>query len=297
MADCDCAPASPPGSSGISIPDLLITVAYFSIPLQLVVAICRYPHLGRKAASFPVVILVVLFALFIFLCGAGHLLRCLNYDPTSTLFQVLNILTAAISLVTAVYLVPFAPLLLASVDRIMQSRAQSKAIVEDLYPEPNMRRRILASMSMSASNRVLGAFDAPASNNNANSRPPSVGPSVRSAGASDRCFDDEESGIIAINDAGTDSSTKNNNSSGGSRPSKRRSSGRMSITLSQLEVIDDDEDSSSSSKNNHNNEEDTSTIGCGNESKRTRGSNPENNNRNSNLRAIQNFFFPEGGMG
>ena len=125
-------------------------MAYFSIPLQLVVSIARYPHLGRKAATMtPALVLVVLFALFIFLCGTGHLLRCLHLGDT-TLFAVFNIITAAVSLITAVYLVPFVPLLLDSVDRIMATRAQSKAIVEDLYPEPTMRRRMLDSMAVSA---------------------------------------------------------------------------------------------------------------------------------------------------
>ena len=147
-------------AGGISVPDLLITVAYFSIPLQLVVAVVRYPHLGRKAATVrPALILVILFALFIFLCGTGHLLRCLHLGDT-TLFAVFNIITAAVSLITAAYLMPFTQLLLDSVDRILATRAQSKAIVEDLYPEPTMRRRMLDRM---AAESTSGGAPVPAS--------------------------------------------------------------------------------------------------------------------------------------
>jgi hypothetical protein len=58
------------------LPNLIIAVAYFSIPLQLLASLWQYPRLA--AMPYKILVLLVLFALFIFLCGTGHLLRCLE---------------------------------------------------------------------------------------------------------------------------------------------------------------------------------------------------------------------------
>ncbi|KAL7478292.1 hypothetical protein ACHAW6_004061 [Cyclotella cf. meneghiniana] len=124
----------------ISIPDLLITVAYFSIPVQILVALFKFPRLARRA-SMRVVILLVLFALFIFCCGAGHLIRSLGWSDT-TLFLVVNIFTAVVSLVTSVYLMPFVPNLLEGVDTLYVEATTTKKIVDSMYP-PTIRERLL----------------------------------------------------------------------------------------------------------------------------------------------------------
>jgi hypothetical protein len=104
--------------TSLRIDDLIITIAYFSIPLQIVVSLWKYPRL----ASMPlkILVLLVLFALFIFLCGAGHLLKCLGQQGTDA-FMYLNSLTAFISLTTALYLLPLVPNLMATIDESLQA--------------------------------------------------------------------------------------------------------------------------------------------------------------------------------
>jgi hypothetical protein len=124
----------------ISGSDLAITIAYFSIPFQILVGLCRFPRLTRRATT-RVVILLVLFALFIFLCGFGHLLRCMEYGDTP-FFRGVNILTAVVSIATAAYLMPFVPNLLDGADKLYLEATASKEIIEKLYP-PQIRQRLL----------------------------------------------------------------------------------------------------------------------------------------------------------
>lgn len=99
------------------IDDLLITIAYFSIPIQLVFSLWKYPRLTTM--PLRVFVLLILFALFIFLCGAGHLMRCLGQNTTAA-FQMLNYCTAGVSLTTALYLLPLVPNLMSLLDESMQ---------------------------------------------------------------------------------------------------------------------------------------------------------------------------------
>jgi signal transduction histidine kinase/CheY-like chemotaxis protein len=110
-------------SNMIRYDDLIITVAYFSIPLQIVVALFQYPRL--RMMPWSIVVLTVLFALFIFLCGTGHLFRCLGMNHGAG-FDALNIATAAVSLTTALYLLPLMPYLFASLDKTLEAEKESK---------------------------------------------------------------------------------------------------------------------------------------------------------------------------
>jgi len=47
--------------TGIQLPDLIITLAYFSIPMQILAALYQYPHLAKM--PMKLVILLILFAL------------------------------------------------------------------------------------------------------------------------------------------------------------------------------------------------------------------------------------------
>lgn len=78
--------------------DFAIAIAYLSIPVQILFCVYRYPRL----ASMPVgtMALVVLFILFILLCGLGHSLRCMDMMDTQA-FGVVNTLTAVVSMTTA----------------------------------------------------------------------------------------------------------------------------------------------------------------------------------------------------
>ena len=161
----------------MKIIDLTIAIAYFSIPVQIVIGLCKFPRLTRRATKMKkVVILLILFAFFIFLCGAGHLLRFLDLGETP-LFRAVNILTALVSIATSVYLVsfctvyscvfiyenhfhssqyqyllavpsyshkmPFVPNLLEGTDKFYLEATTSKEIIEKMYP-PQIRERLLS---------------------------------------------------------------------------------------------------------------------------------------------------------
>jgi signal transduction histidine kinase len=112
----------------IAVPDLIITVAYFSIPMQLLASLWQYPRLA--VMPYKIVVLLVLFALFIFLCGTGHLLRCLGKSDTD-LFYCNNILTAFISLATALYLLPLIPNLFGIIDQSIRDSIKQNAEIAE----------------------------------------------------------------------------------------------------------------------------------------------------------------------
>jgi signal transduction histidine kinase len=105
----------------IALPDLIITVAYASIPVQLLVSLWEYPQLA--AMPYEIVVLLVLFTLSFLLCGTGHLLRCLGKADTD-FFYTTNILTAFISLVTALYMLPLIPNLFGTIDQSIRDSIQ-----------------------------------------------------------------------------------------------------------------------------------------------------------------------------
>ena len=112
----------------LSIADLVITVAYFSIPIQILASLWKYPRMANMPPK--IVLLLILFALFIFLCGAGHLLRCL--ERTSTyLFLVVNTLTSIVSSLTAIYLLPLIPNLLSTLDQSLTELVELNQEAED----------------------------------------------------------------------------------------------------------------------------------------------------------------------
>ena len=99
------------------IEDLIISIAYFSIPLQLVASLTFYPRLMSMPP--PILALFILFALFILCCGTGHVLRCVNMADTPA-FHIVNWITAVASIVTAVALLPMVPTLMSEVDDGLQ---------------------------------------------------------------------------------------------------------------------------------------------------------------------------------
>jgi signal transduction histidine kinase len=109
--------------------DFVIAIAYFSIALQILVSLYRYQRLAW--APKDVLVLLVLFVLIFFLCGAGHLLRCMGWADTST-FQALNMMTGFITLATALYFPLQLPHLSASLDglqdlvKLKEEAAESK---------------------------------------------------------------------------------------------------------------------------------------------------------------------------
>jgi len=98
--------------------DFIIAIAYFSIPIQILASLYQYPRLALMPIRLR--ILAVLFAFFIFLCGAGHSLRCME-QTDGVVFNITNFFTAAISLATCLYLIPLVPSLMSSLDENLQS--------------------------------------------------------------------------------------------------------------------------------------------------------------------------------
>ncbi|MGX9964043.1 sensor histidine kinase [Roseomonas sp. F4] len=89
------------------ISDIAIGLAYFSIPAALLVFARR-----RKDLAFPWVL--PLFAAFIIACGATHLMHAWTmFRPAPVTEGLLKLVTAAISVATAILLWPLLPRLLA----------------------------------------------------------------------------------------------------------------------------------------------------------------------------------------
>lgn len=88
--------------------DALIAIAYFVIPITLVVFLRRH----RTVLSFNWAI--ALFAAFILLCGTGHVLALITvWEPIYYLQGWVKALTAVVSVATAVAIMPLVPKLLA----------------------------------------------------------------------------------------------------------------------------------------------------------------------------------------
>jgi len=83
--------------------DLLITLAYYSIPLMLVYFI-------RRRKDFPYSWLAIIFAGFIVACGTTHLLSAITiWIPLYWLDGLLKAFTAIISIATAVLMLSVIP--------------------------------------------------------------------------------------------------------------------------------------------------------------------------------------------
>ena len=94
------------------ISDLIIAIAYYSIPLALAIILYR-----RK--SFPFKWLVGLFAAFIILCGTTHIVAIVTqWNPIYRFEGLVKLLTAAVSIATAVVLFPILPRLLEAGDEL-----------------------------------------------------------------------------------------------------------------------------------------------------------------------------------
>jgi PAS domain S-box-containing protein len=110
------------------ISDLLITLAYYSIPLILVYFI-------RQRKDFPYPWLAIMFAGFIIACGTTHLLSAITiWTPLYWLDGLVKAVTAIISVATAVIMLWVIPgaLSLPSVAQLQAEIQQRKAIEEAL---------------------------------------------------------------------------------------------------------------------------------------------------------------------
>lgn len=112
------------------ISDLLIAIAYFSIPAMLLYFVCK-----RPSVSFSN--LFVLFGAFIILCGTGHLIDIWTlWYPVYWLSGIEHAITALVSCYTALRLVELLPRFLA-----MKSPEELEVINQQLQQEVVERQR------------------------------------------------------------------------------------------------------------------------------------------------------------
>jgi len=89
-----------------TIPDILIALAYFSIPVQLLVFVKRYPLPLRPTYKA----VICLFASFIMLCGLTHICQLWKkYSAGMYLLAVVKVVCALVSSVTSVVLLRVIP--------------------------------------------------------------------------------------------------------------------------------------------------------------------------------------------
>lgn len=136
-----------------AISDALITVAYYSIPITL-----GYFLYKRRDVTFSW--MFGLFGIFIFLCGTTHLIGIWTlWDPVYLLDGFVKLLTAGVSLVTAVLLVPLVPKALT-----LRSPEQLEATNRELCREISERKRTEEDLARHAeelarSNEELDRFN------------------------------------------------------------------------------------------------------------------------------------------
>lgn len=107
--------------------DVLIAIAYFSIPIMLV-------YFVRKREDIPFRNVFLLFGLFIVTCGTTHLMSVWTlWHPAYWLSGVIKSITAVVSAYTALTLLPIIPLALAlpSPEVLRQINQQLEDQVED----------------------------------------------------------------------------------------------------------------------------------------------------------------------
>lgn len=98
-----------------AISDLVITLAYMSIPITIGYVIYR------RKKHIPFQWLLTLFALFIFLCGLTHLLELIGIWKAYYYFEgIIKLFTAAVSIATAILIFPLIPSIFAKMEEYEQ---------------------------------------------------------------------------------------------------------------------------------------------------------------------------------
>jgi signal transduction histidine kinase len=117
------------------ISDLLITLSYYSIPVCVL-------YFLKQRKDVPFARLPILFSLFVFACGTTHLMSVVDiWTPLYRLDALFRAITAAVSVVTAVFMWSLLPALLAH-----PSRADLEASNEKLRKEVETRTRLEREM-------------------------------------------------------------------------------------------------------------------------------------------------------
>lgn len=121
-----------PGLVGLHvIADAVIAIAYYSIPITLL-------YLVRKRRDLPFGWVFLLFSAFIIACGTTHILEIWTlWYPMYWLSGTVKVATAAISLITALELIPLLPKAL-----LLPSPAQLEATNRELEREIVERKQV-----------------------------------------------------------------------------------------------------------------------------------------------------------
>ncbi len=115
--------------------DIAIALAYFSIPVALLIVVKRRGDAFLRAPAW-------LFSAFIFTCGITHLMDVwVIWQPDYGLQVVFKVLTALISLATAITLWPLIPKILK-----IPTRAAYEAVIQALEAEARQRNRVEDSL-------------------------------------------------------------------------------------------------------------------------------------------------------
>ncbi|HCF27549.1 MAG TPA: histidine kinase, partial [Cyanobacteria bacterium UBA11049] len=126
--------------------DLLTALAYYSIPIALV-------YFVRKRQDLPFNWIFQLFGIFIIACGTTHFMEVWTlWHPTYWVSGTIKLLTATVSVYTAVLLVPLVPQALA-----LPSPAQLEAANQELQQQVAERKRAeeaLREMNVELEERV-----------------------------------------------------------------------------------------------------------------------------------------------
>jgi len=121
------------------VSDIVIFLSYLSIPFAL--AYFAYKRRDLKKRS-----LLILFSIFIFACGATHLLAAVNiWFPLYGLTSVVKLITALVSLLTAILLWPLIPVALQipSPQQLQKANADLKNLNTSLDQQVNERTQAL----------------------------------------------------------------------------------------------------------------------------------------------------------
>ncbi len=111
------------------VSDAIITIAYYSIPIALLVVIKR-----RKDLAFSWIF--VLFSIFIFACGTTHLMEIWTvWHGTYRLSGIVKVITALASIFTAIAMWPLIPKLL-----LLPSPKQLEDVNNELLKEVAVRK-------------------------------------------------------------------------------------------------------------------------------------------------------------
>ena len=102
--------------------DLTIALAYFSIPITIMILV------AKRKQTIPYIWVFRMFAAFIFLCGMTHIMELIGvWQPIYYLEGIIKVFTAAVSLATAILIYPLVPVLLKRFEELNDSNGQASS--------------------------------------------------------------------------------------------------------------------------------------------------------------------------